>query len=120
MKKCALFILTIVLNMGCTDRDDNLEGVHIRVKNESSVHFDVVEVGSSSKVHKNIAAGSFSKYLEYETAYNYSYINIIVGSENYTLQPIDYVGESPLKDGFYTYGLTISEEGEIELNFRID
>ncbi|MDX1363994.1 MAG: hypothetical protein R3243_07240 [Arenibacter latericius] len=120
MKTWAFPLLYLVLLMGCTDRYDELVGVHIRVKNQSNVHFDKVEVGNVNKVHTNVPVGSFSPYLKYETAYRYAYINIIVGDENFTMQPIDFFGESPLSDGYYTYGLTISEEGEVLLNFIVD
>ncbi|MCM4169677.1 hypothetical protein KCTC52924_02274 [Arenibacter antarcticus] len=120
MKKFGLLIAFLILLTGCTDRDDDLSGVKIRVKNESSFNFDKVQVGEAAMLHTNIAPGNFSRYLEYKTAYNYAYINITVGDENYILQPIDFVGETPLPEGFYTYGLKISEEGEVILNFMVD
>ncbi|MCK0147333.1 hypothetical protein MWU78_16890 [Arenibacter sp. F26102] len=120
MKRFAFLVLVAAIFIGCSDRDDNLDGVNIRITNESSVTFDLVQVGSEEMVHENIVPDEYSGYLEYETAYEYAYINIKVGEENYVLQPIDFVGETPLENGFYTYVLTISEEGNVILDFRVD
>ncbi|NJB70691.1 hypothetical protein GGR42_001153 [Saonia flava] len=122
MKKAVLFLLFIVALSGisCTDRDDNVETVDIRIKNVSSVTFDEVQVGGEEMIHENIAPDKFSEYLEYETAYRYAYIQIKSGAEVYTLQPFDFVGETPLAIGVYTYELDIDEEGNVLLNFVID
>ncbi|MCK0191322.1 hypothetical protein [Arenibacter sp. F20364] len=120
MKRFAFLFLIVTLFIGCSDRDDDLEGANIRIKNESSLTFDTVQVGSEETVHENIGPDGYSGYLEYETAYSYAYINIEVGGENYVFQPIDFVGETPLENGFYTYGLSISEEGDVILNFVVD
>ncbi|MDL5510794.1 hypothetical protein QSE00_03125 [Arenibacter sp. M-2] len=120
MKRLALLFLIVTVFIGCTDRDDDLEGVNIRIKNESSVTFDTVQVGSDDMIHENIAPEEYSGYLEYETAYSYAYINIMVAGETYVLQPIDFVGETPLENGFYTYVLNLSEEGDVILSFMED
>lgn len=120
MKQSVFLILTLILLVGCSDRDDDLSGVNIRIKNKSSLDFDAVQVGAADMVHSNIAAGSFSDYLEYETAYSYAYIQIAVDDQIYILQPIDYVGETPLGNGFYTYVLNISEDGSVILDFKVD
>jgi hypothetical protein len=120
MKLFACLFLIATVFMGCSDRDDDLQGVSIRIKNESSLTFDTVQVGANESVHENIGPDEYSGYLEYETAYSYAYINITAGAENYILQPIDFVGETPLENGFYTYGLSISKEGDVVLNFIVD
>ncbi|MCM4173145.1 hypothetical protein DHD32_16815 [Arenibacter sp. TNZ] len=120
MKRFAFLFLVVIFITACSDRDDNLDGVNIRIKNESSVTYDLVQVGSAEMLHELIGPDEYSGYLKYETAYEYAYINITVGEENYVSQPIDFVGETPLENGFYTYGLSISEEGDIILNFIVD
>ena len=117
------FFLTIsvcMLVLGCTDRDDELHGVQIRVKNVSSIQYDTIQVGGDGMVHTNVAPDSFSAYLEYETAYEYAYVNISAEGETYVLQPIDFVGETPLPFGYYTYEIGIDEGGNVTLNFSID
>jgi len=120
MKGFTLLVLIVLFTAGCSDRDDELDGVQIRIKNVSSIAYDMVQVGEEDKLHNNIGPDEYSAYLEYETAYTYSYVRINVGEETYVLQPIDFVGESPLPLGFYTYELNISEEGNVQLNFVAD
>jgi len=120
MKQFAFLIVSLFLLTGCTDRDDDLNGVHIRIKNGSDLTYDRVQVGAGDKLHTNISPGAFSGYLEYDIAYDYAYINIISGDENFVFQPIDFVGETPLEHGFYTYVLNISEEGTVQLDFLVD
>ena len=116
----ALLLTMLFFSVACTDRDDKLSAINIRVKNNSSINFDKVQVGDSDFVHTDVSSGSYSEYLEYETAYRYAYIAIQSGTESYVLQPIDFVGEIPLDIGFYTYVLDVTEEGDVSLNFAQD
>ncbi|HUH47280.1 MAG TPA: hypothetical protein VLZ54_09020 [Arenibacter sp.] len=120
MKQFVFLIASLFLLAGCTDRDDALNGVHIRIKNDSGHVYDMVQVGEGDKSHEDIGPDSFSDYLEYESAYNYAYIHITIGDESYIFQPHDFVGEIPLDPGFYTYVLNISEEGIVQLDFVVD
>lgn len=118
MRKTAVLLLTILLfSVGCTDRDDNVSEINIRIKNTSNLNFDTVQVGDENHSHTDVAPDSFSEYLEYETAYRYAYIQIQSGTESYVLQPIDFVGETPLTLGFYTYELDVTEAGDVSLKF---
>src|SRR5690606_39448223 len=94
--------------------------VYLRKKDESNNTYDLVRVRVSDNLKENIASGAFSYYLEYRTAYSYAYISIDSGDENYLFQITDFVGETPLEHGFYTYALNISEEGLLQLDFRVD
>lgn len=121
MKKIFFLLLAITLiTAACEDRDDKIGGVNIRVKNEANFTFNKVQVGADDKIHENIAPGKYSDYLEYETAYRYAYIKIEDDSTSYVLQPIDFVGEDPLNIGFYTYELSVSQEGDVSLDFKVD
>lgn len=104
----------------CEDRDDNIGGVNIRVKNMANFNFNKVQVGAEDKIHENVAPGDYSDYLEYEIAYRYAYIKIEADSTSYVLQPIDFVGEDSLNIGFYTYELDVSDEGDVSLEFKVD
>ncbi len=121
MKKyCYGLLFVLIFSFGCTDRDDNISAVNIRVKNNNEFAYDKVQVGAEDKFHENVSAGSFTDYLEYETAYTYAYIKIDTTGNSHVLQPIDFVGETPLGPGFYTYELQIDLEGNVGLNFRRD
>ena len=121
MKRYIVLIMLLAMGFGaCTDRDDDLEAINIRVKNKSSLIFDSVQVGEALEPVTNLAPDDYSEYQEFETAYTYAFIRITSGEETFTLQPIDFVGETPLPFGFYTYELDISDTGEVILNFVID
>jgi hypothetical protein len=42
-----------------------------------------------------------------EDAYRYGYLDLLVGGERRLLQPVDYVGESVIGDGDFTYVIRI-------------
>ncbi|WP_299529308.1 hypothetical protein [Ulvibacterium sp.] len=119
MKRFFIFALTL-LTLGCTDRDDDVDAINIRIKNASNRNFDEVQVADAEEVYENVASGDYSGYLVYETAFQYAFVQIRSGEETFTLQPIDFVGETPLPIGFYTYELDITADGNVNLNFRID
>ena len=121
MKRCILlmvFLATITLS--CTDRDDDLVAVNIRIKNASELVFDSVQVGEAEEPITALNPDDYSDYQEFETAYTYAFIQITSGEEIFTLQPIDFVGETPLPLGFYTYELDVTDTGEVLLTFVID
>lgn len=115
-----LFLSIGILFASCTDNDDEVNAVNIRIRNLSDIPFDEVQVGDQEILYTDIAPDSYSDYLEYETAYRYAYIAITAGEESYVLQPVDYVGETALPLGLYTYELDITAEGAVELNFVAD
>lgn len=115
-----LAISVFLISISCNDQDDELKGIQIRVKNVSSINFDTVQVGGDEMVHVNILPDDYSGYLIYESAYSYAYINIKSAEETYILQPIDFVGETVLPLGFYTYEIGLDTEGNVTLNFVID
>ncbi len=117
-KVISAVLLIVMVCVGCSDRDDSVTMANIRVKNVSTINFDSVQVGDEDKIHENVAPNGFSDYLEYEVAYTYDYIKITSGEEGvFILQPIDFVGETPLSPGFYTYELNVLESGEVQLKF---
>ena len=120
MKKLLVIVFSAIFLISCTDRDDEVEAVNIRVRNLSTWTFDRLQVGEPDKVHEMVAPDAFTEYLEYEEAYRYAYLEILSGAETFVLQPIDFVGETPLPIGLYTYELDITEEGEVLLNFVVD
>lgn len=105
---------------GCTDRDDDLTAINIRVKNASTLEFDEILVESEEHLYNALSPDAYSEYQEYETAYRYAYIRVSSGEEEFVLQPIDFVGEEILPVGLYTYELSIDQEGRLTLNFVID
>lgn len=114
-----LSIFSIILLFSCTDRDDNVNMVNIRVQNSTELFFNEVQIAQRDTVYENIAANEFSPYLEYETAYQTSALTILTDSTSYNYFPSE-VPVDTLPIGFYTYEISLSEENQIELTFRID
>lgn len=120
IKHVYIFLVLIIFSIGCTDRDDNVSVVNLRVKNNNNFTYDTVVVGEETQLHENVAAGSYSDYLQYEQAYRYAFVEIDTAGTKFTLQPIDFVGETPLSPGFYTYDLELEANGNIRLEFSPD
>jgi len=99
-----LLIPLLVFSSAAQDRP----AVEIRVQNASDKAFDSVVVNFSGRQdYGRIASGEFSKYRTVGRAYRYARIQIKFGEETALLQPIDFVGESPLRAGRYPYRLTL-------------
>ena len=96
--------------------------VQVRVANESSLAFGDVEVTFPEDHVDYGAVGSrgVSEYRRVTKAYGYALIVVQVGGEELRIQPIDYVGESLLPPGRYTYALNVTIEGHLTLDLRTE
>jgi hypothetical protein len=118
---------TVAFLLGMTSCDSPLlpwvDGdVQIRIQNASSFPFERVDVvfPENEVSYGSIRANSASAYRDVSKAYRYAYIEVEVGGEELVIQPIDYVGESLLRSGRYTYVLNVTIEGHLTLDFRVD
>ena len=89
----------------------------IRVKNGSDVDFKEVVVGG--KAYGDIKPGAATEYQTWKKAYRYSSVTLKAGDKPLKIQPIDYVGETPLGDGKFSYILTI-KDGRLEIKAEKD
>ncbi|MFS4457252.1 hypothetical protein [Maribacter sp. 2304DJ31-5] len=112
------FLLIAILLFACEDRDDNLTRANIRISNKSNINFNRVQVRVDSLVFENVAADSFSDYLEFEVAFESDSIEIDTDSGQFNFVPSE--TSDPLPIGLYTYELDITEEGEITFTFKLD
>lgn len=117
MPRLLPFVL-IVLVAGCPAPSEPESGgsepdvageVRIRIANESNVAFERVFVAfpGETREYGAIPAGSASAYHVVRQAYRYAYIEVHAAGDTLVLQPIDYVGESLLAGGSYTYALDV-------------
>ena len=122
MKKIlVLMITTIALLWGCEENDTG--NVKISVSNASEFDFQNVHVnpGSEEMNFGAIDAGDFSDYKTFTKAYRYGFIQLEINGDTVSLQPVDYVGETPLKNGFYTYKLDVSgSPGQFSLSLELE
>jgi heat shock protein HslJ len=133
IQKYLLFILLLAVAVACTPSATNSEPttaapttaslpeaekpIMIRIHNNSDQNFDSVEVQfpTQSEQYGSLAADSSSDYHAISEAYRYAYVKVTIGGEEFVLQPIDYVGESLLDPGEYTYVLDLKRDLSLEL-----
>ena len=115
-------LLVALTALGCSSPFEPSGGVNVRVANNSSFPFGRVEVffPENEVDYGSIRAHAVSEYSPVTTAYRYAYIEVQIGGEVLKIQPIDYVGETPLGPGLYTYELNVTVEGHLTLGFRED
>lgn len=106
------FLYSLLLTCGfflvsaCSSDNDTSE-VHIRLFNASS--FDYRNIVVASTTYEDLNAGQRSEYQLFEMAYRYAFVQLEIDGKTFTIQPIDFVGESLLKNGFYTYRLDAND-----------
>lgn len=113
MKKFLTVIFTLALLSGCSD-DNKSNAVHIRLANASAYDFEQITVNTTTGdvMYGDLKSGQLSDYKSFEVAYSYAFVELMIDGEVYTLQPIDYFGETPLEDGKYTYRIDANDSQE--------
>ncbi|WP_127138318.1 hypothetical protein [Flagellimonas oceanensis] len=109
MKK--LFFLMLLLAVGCSSGDD--AEVYIRLENVSAHNYEniIVRISNDPLDYGNLGTGKVSEYQMVTKAYRYAYVELEINGKMYILQPIDYVGESTLGSGYYTYQIDAEDGG---------
>ena len=107
-----LFLIGLMVTLACNSDDPDMgPGIWIRVENASEFRYDnvVVETQGGENNYGTINVGEKSDYKVFELAYRYAFVQLQIDSDTFTLQPIDYVGETPLEEGNYTYVVDASQ-----------
>lgn len=110
MKIGGTFCLFILFLCSCGIQDGEPNGVFIRVQNNSDVNFTgvIVQSGNEEQAFGEILARTSSDYKEFDYAFRYGAVWLEAEGQDLSLIPNDYVGEIPLRDGFYTYRIGLS------------
>lgn len=120
MRKLVLLLIVVIgFAYACTDRDDDLNAVNIRIKNNTEALFNEVLVVENDTLYENIPAGEYSEYIEFQRAFQSTTLTIVTDSTTYNFVPSEVVTDS-LPIGFYTYELGFDEEEQINLIFIIE
>jgi len=85
-------------------------GVEIRIRNASNLNFDRVRVDLPDEPgvdYGPVPEGGVTAYRSTSRAYRYAGFSVKVGNEEFSLHPIDYMGEQELPAGRYTYALNV-------------
>lgn len=110
----SLGLLALVLS-GCTEEQDpiqpdlDLSKTNIQLHNVSQFDFQNVEVNTWNDpvFFSELKSGAKSEFREFEIAYRYAYVRLFINGNEFIIQPIDYVGETPLGPGRFTYVLDV-------------
>lgn len=110
MKIGGVLCLFILFLCSCGIQDGEPDGIFIRVQNNSDVNFTgvIVQSGNAENAFGEVLARTSSDYKEFEYAFRYGAVWLEAEGKDFSLIPIDYVGETPLRDGFYTYRIGLS------------
>ena len=121
MKKLIILTITMGIVTSCSN-DDLIKDVNLRLSNVTTSDFEniIVDTGTGRVRFENLNSGEISEYQNFTQAYRYAYIELDVDGETYTLQPIDYVGETLLDDGNYTYELDLVDYGNDNIGLNIN
>ncbi len=132
---CWLLLVMITLAYSCTedsgdstcmDGQDNSGPIEIRLKNVSDYDFTDVEVDTNGGQHSycDLKSGAKSGYKKFASAYRYAFVELQISGKTYTIQPIDFVGETLLDKGKYTYEIDATDEdtryGRLSIGLKVD
>lgn len=110
MKVAGTLTLLFLFFSSCGIQDGRPNGVFIRVHNNSDVNFEGVTVqsGNAEQTFGDILSRTESEYREFDYAFRYGAVWLNAEGVALSLIPTDYVGEIPLRDGYYTYRIGLS------------
>jgi hypothetical protein len=122
MKYGLLALVALTLALACETIVVSTEPVEFRVENVSGEVMQGVRVGFPAREvsYGNVGPGDITGYRTVDRAYRYAWVQTVVEEDTLTLQPIDYVGETLLDGGRYTYRLGLSEGGSLTLGLVVD
>lgn len=124
MRNAIFFLLPVFFFLnGCSPDSPDNDAIRIRIKNTSAFNYENVYVNTSGGENNygNLQSGQTSEYKEFASAYRYAYIRLEVNGQTAVVQPIDYVGETLLENGNYTYELsTDGTSSYLDLVFKED
>jgi len=115
MRKILILIIFLATIFSCNDDDfKEPSQVNIRLSNISAFDFKNIIVSTSTgEVNfENINSNQKSDYKTFEIAYRYAFVELEIDGQTFTLQPIDYTGETPLERGSYTYEINANDSQE--------
>jgi hypothetical protein len=109
--------LGVAVTAACSNPFSADDGTHIRLRNSSAFVLTAVtfQPGEPQLKFARIEPGEATDYVPVSHAYSYGYLDVTVDGARRVIQPIDYVGESYIGDGRFTYVITI-EPGTLNPN----
>ena len=110
--KQVLVAALMMVAAGCGNPFGSDGPTRIRLRNASSFELTSVTFapGSERVEFDRIAPNATTEYRSVKHAYSYGYFDALVDGVRRTLQPIDFVGESYIGEGKFTYQITIDAQ----------
>jgi len=109
--------LCILLGLVVCKKDSKLQDkkTNIRIFNNSIYDFTDVILNPSqgNKYYGDIKKNEKTEYKVFDIVYRYAYIKLLINGKEYIYQPYDYVGETPLGQGNFTYEITVGDTSNI-------
>ena len=103
--KFTLILLSIFCLFSCSSDDDSNTNetteVNIRLSNTSDFKFENATYNNVN--FGDIEPGEITEYKTFESSYSYGRVIITIEGQEYAKTPIDFVGESLLEAGNYTF-----------------
>jgi hypothetical protein len=85
----------------------------VRLVNASTVTMSRATLYTSEGpvTFEDVAAGAASPFVSVSVAYRFATTEVVVAADTLRLQVIDFVGETPLEPGLYSYVLDVIDLG---------
>ena len=101
----------VVATTACGNSFGSDGPTRIRLRNASSFELTSVTFapGSERVEFDRIGPNATTEYTTVDHAYSYGYFDALVAGVRRTILPIDFVGESYIGEGKFTYQITIDE-----------
>ncbi|HUS27724.1 MAG TPA: hypothetical protein VMZ53_04430 [Kofleriaceae bacterium] len=107
------YLAIAIVCAGCADPQPT-----VRMCNDTGFDINAVAWDTIYSVD-SLANGACSDYeTPTHTVYAYTRVGFRVQTDEFTIQPIDFVGEDPLGDGAWSYHLTITDYGSRSANVQ--
>ncbi len=111
-----IIIASLFFQFSCSGDDDVADSgdVQIRIKNVSQFDYTniIVNTSGGENHYGGLSSQQTSDYGAFEFAYRYAFVELQIDAETFTIQPIDYVGETKLNPGAYTYEIGANDTTE--------
>lgn len=109
MRSVIILMVIISICVGSCSKSTEDNPVLLRIENPGIIAFDsVIAINPAGKqIYLNVNSNSKSDYKEFAFIYKYANVKVYFGNKSALLQPIDYVGETKITGGKFTYKLFI-------------
>jgi hypothetical protein len=93
-------------------------GVWVRACNDTGKRMDAIEWHDAMYKATFLNKGECTLYEQASHSYSYTYAKFNLGKDEFIIQPIDYMGETQLTPGLYSFHVTIVDYGHRQADIR--